>query len=112
MNLRSLQENVTEVTQALDNVAMFIEDKTGDTSVQENIRPIYYGDILHRLEFSGKTISVAQIIVYKGQNSDENVPDTPIGGFVNLITGQIEAPAGWQFSAPANFETVWASSSF
>lgn len=112
MNLRTLQENVAEATQALDNVAQFIEDRTGDDSVQEKVRPIHYGDILHRIEFSGGTVSVAQIIVYKGQNSDENVPDTPVGGFVNLITGQIEAPNGWQLAPPTDFEKVWASSSF
>lgn len=93
MNLRSLQENVAEATQALDNVAQFIEDRTGDDSVQEKIRPILYGDILRRIELSGGTISAAQIVVYKGQN-DENTPDTPVGGIVNLLTGQIEAPDG------------------
>ena len=50
--------------------------------------------ILHRLELSGGTVSVAQIVVYKGQNSDETVPETPVGGVVNLISGQIEAPDG------------------
>ena len=106
MNLRSLQENVAEATQALDNVAQFIEDRTGDNSVQEKVRPIHYGDILHRIEFSGGTVSVAQIVVYKGQNADESIPETPDGGFVNLITGQIEAPNGWQLAPPTDFEKV------
>lgn len=94
MNLRSLQENVAEATQALDNVAKFIEDRTGDNSVQEKVRPIHYGDILRRIELSGGTVSVAQIVVYKGQNLDENTPDAPVGGIVNLVSGQIEAPDG------------------
>ena len=111
MNLRTLQENVAEATQALDNVAQFIEDRTGDDSVQEKVRPIHYGDILRRIELSGGTISVAQIVVYKGQN-DENTPDAPVGGIVNLLTGQIEAPDGWQLAPPTNFGKVWASSSF
>ena len=91
MNLRSLQENVNETIQAFDNVANFIEEKTGDSTVRENVRPVHYGDILRRIEFSGGTVTVAQIFVYK---ASEEMPDTPIGGFVDLITGQIEAPEG------------------
>lgn len=97
MNLRSLQENVTEVTQALDNVAMFIEDKTGDTSVQENIRPINYGDILRRIEFVGGNVTVAQLTVYKELSRTRALPSAPVGGTVNLITGQLIPPDGWSF---------------
>ena len=108
MNLRSLQENVTEVTQALDNVAMFIEDKTGDTSVQENIRPIYYGDILRRIEFVGGNVTVAQLTVYKELSRTRALPSAPVGGTVNLITGQLIPPDGWSF-IPSGSGEVWAS---
>ena len=65
MNLRSLQENVTETIQAFDNVAEFIEEKTGHKCVTETVRPINYGDVLRRIDFSGGNISVAQLTVYK-----------------------------------------------
>ena len=97
MNLRSLQENVNEATRAFDNVAAFIEEKTGDTSVTESIRPINYGDILRRIEFSGGTVTVAQLTVYKEQGVEREIPSAPVGGTVNLITGQLIAPEGWSF---------------
>lgn len=111
MNLRSLQENVNETIQAFDNIADFIEEKTGDFTVKDNVRPVHYGDILRRIEFSGGNVSVAQIFVYKASNE---IPDTPVGGYVNLITGQIEAPDGWLLKPPtetAEDEMVWASTS-
>jgi hypothetical protein len=94
MNLRSFQENVTEATQALDNVAEFIQNKTGDTSAFSTVRPINYGDILSRIDFTGDTTTFAQITVYKTQSKS---PATPVGGTVDLILGVVEAPEGWSF---------------
>ena len=109
MNLRSLQENVNETIYAFDDIADFIEEKTGNSTVRENIRPVHYGDILRRIEFSGGNVSVAQIFVYI---VSKEVPETPVGGYVDLITGQIEAPDGWLLKPPtetAEDEMVWAS---
>ena len=94
MNLRSLQENVAETIQAFDNVAEFIEERTGDSSVMETIRPINYGDVLRRIEFSGGSVTVAQLTVYKEQSKVRSMPVAPEGGTVNLITGSIVAPEG------------------
>lgn len=105
MNLRSLQENVTEATQALDNVAEFIQAKTGDSSVFSTVRPINYGDILNRIDFSGNTSTFAQITVYKTQSKS---PSTPVGGTVDLILGVVEAPEGWSFK-PSGTKDIWAS---
>ena len=107
MNLRSLQENVTEAIQALDNVGEFIDSKLGyeegsQDSVIERIRPINYGDILHRMEFNGDAAAFAQVTVYKRQPISEGTPVTPdqSEGKVNLITGEMEAPEGWEFFPP------------
>ena len=111
MNLKSLQENVNETIYAFDDIADFIEEKTGNSTVRENIRPVHYGDILRRIEFSGGNVSVAQIFVYI---VSKDVPETPVGGYVDLITGQIEAPDGWLLKPPtetAEDEMVWASTS-
>lgn len=97
MNLRSLQENVTETIQAFDNVAEFIEEKTGDDTVKETVRPINYADILRRIEFVGGNVTVAQLTVYKEPNRSRALPSTPIGGTVNLITGELVPPDGWAF---------------
>jgi hypothetical protein len=97
MNLRSLQENVNEAIQSLDNVGKFIDDKlklTDENSVIERIRPINYGDILNRIDFTGDTTTFAQITVYKTQSKS---PSTPVGGTVDLILGVVEAPEGWSF---------------
>jgi hypothetical protein len=97
MNLRSLQENVTETIQAFDNVAEFIEEKTGDDTVKETIRPINYGDVLRRIEFVGGNVTVAQLTVYKEPSRLRALPSAPTGGTVNLITGQLVPPDGWSF---------------
>ena len=110
MNLRSLQENVTETIQAFDNVAEFIEEKTGDDTVKETIRPINYGDILRRIEFVGGNVTVAQLTVYKEPSRNRARPSAPVGGSVNLITGQLIPPDGWSF-IPSGSGEVWASTS-
>lgn len=107
MNLRSLQENVTEATQALDNVAEFIEDKTGNSSVFSTVRPINYGDILNNLDFSGGNPTFAQVTVYKTQNK---APAKPVGGEIDLVLGTLKAPEGWEFK-PSSTKDVWASTS-
>jgi hypothetical protein len=97
MNLRSLQENVNEAIQSLDNVGKFIDDKlklTDENSVIERIRPINYGDVLNRIEFDGVSPSFAQVTVYKEQPLSEGVPETPEGGIVDLMVGEIVAPDG------------------
>ena len=110
MNLRSLQENVTETIQAFDNVAEFIEEKTGDDTVKETVRPITYGDILRRIEFVGGNVTVAQLTVYKEPSRTRALPSAPVGGTVNLITGQLIPPDGWSF-IPSGSGEVWASTS-
>lgn len=110
MNLRSLQENVTETIQAFDNVAEFIEEKTGDDTVKETVRPITYGDILRRIEFVGGNVTVAQLTVYREPSRTRALPSAPVGGTVNLITGQLVPPDGWSFIPPSSGE-VWASTS-
>jgi hypothetical protein len=107
MNLRSLQENVNEAIQALDNVGEFIDyklekDSNDPDSVVNSIRPINYGDILHRMEFNGDAAAFAQVTVYKRQPISEGTPATPdqSEGKVNLITGEMEAPEGWEFFPP------------
>lgn len=108
MNLRSLQENVTETIQAFDNVAEFIEEKTGDDTVKETIRPINYGDILRRIEFVGGNVTVVQLTVYKEPDETSALPSAPVGGTVNLITGQLVPPDGWSF-IPSGSGEIWAS---
>lgn len=104
MNLRSLQENVAEAIQAFDSVAEFIEEKTGDDSVMETIRPANYGEILRRIEFAGSSVTFAQLTVYKEQGRTRSIPVAPEGGTVNLITGNIIAPEGWSFTPPTSGE--------
>ena len=123
MNLRSLQENVNEAIQSLDNVGKFIDGKlnlTNKNSVIERIRPINYGDVLDRIEFNGVSPSFAQVTVYKEQSLSEGIPETPEGGIVDLMVGEIVAPDGWYLfpteastktRSSADNTTIWASTS-